>query len=321
MAYYGLPYVGSKNTIASWVVDHLPEADDFYDLFAGGCSVSHAAIVSGKFKNIYANDIEETVKFFLDSVNGKYKDRIEWVSRDTFFRNREKDLYVRYCWSFLSNGLNYIYNILIEPYYRALHYLIFYNDNSEFKDLKIDVPLMEFDTADKRYTAWKNYCTKYPEVKKKIENLTKSVFRLRSLENTFRVNSLTELKPYMNSINFYDSRKDYRDVEIKENSIVYCDIPYENTFSYLVGEFNYKEFYDYVHKELVPKTKLVVISSYNVSDPNLVCIGRIKKLQNTNTRAKSIKRKEMFKDECLFIPVEQVEWYKNNCIKDWSGDL
>lgn len=33
---YGLPYKGSKNKIAEWVVDTLPRADVFVDLFFGG---------------------------------------------------------------------------------------------------------------------------------------------------------------------------------------------------------------------------------------------------------------------------------------------
>ena len=33
---YGLPYMGSKNQIAEWVVAQLPSAENFYDLFCGG---------------------------------------------------------------------------------------------------------------------------------------------------------------------------------------------------------------------------------------------------------------------------------------------
>lgn len=33
---YGLPYKGSKNSIAEWIVDELPPAETFVDLFCGG---------------------------------------------------------------------------------------------------------------------------------------------------------------------------------------------------------------------------------------------------------------------------------------------
>lgn len=36
---YGIPYKGSKNMIAEWVVSHVPECDTFIDVFAGGCAI------------------------------------------------------------------------------------------------------------------------------------------------------------------------------------------------------------------------------------------------------------------------------------------
>lgn len=46
---YGIPYKGSKNRIAAKVVDALPASDAFIDLLAGGCAVTHAAMLSGKW--------------------------------------------------------------------------------------------------------------------------------------------------------------------------------------------------------------------------------------------------------------------------------
>ena len=46
---YGLPYMGSKNKIAEWVVSHFPEKKHFYDLFAGGCAVTHCAMLKRKW--------------------------------------------------------------------------------------------------------------------------------------------------------------------------------------------------------------------------------------------------------------------------------
>ena len=45
---YGLPYMGSKNRIARDIVEQLPSAECFVDLFCGGCAVTHAAMLSGK---------------------------------------------------------------------------------------------------------------------------------------------------------------------------------------------------------------------------------------------------------------------------------
>lgn len=58
MSRLGVPYQGSKNFIAQQIVDFLPRAETFVDLFAGGCAVTHAAILSGKFSNFIANDLQ-----------------------------------------------------------------------------------------------------------------------------------------------------------------------------------------------------------------------------------------------------------------------
>lgn len=50
--------MGSKNSIAKEIVDFLPPADNFYDLFAGGCAITQAAIETEKYKNFYINDID-----------------------------------------------------------------------------------------------------------------------------------------------------------------------------------------------------------------------------------------------------------------------
>lgn len=56
MKRYGLPYQGSKNAIARAIIDTLPGANIFIDLFAGGCAVTHAAMESGKYRRVIAND-------------------------------------------------------------------------------------------------------------------------------------------------------------------------------------------------------------------------------------------------------------------------
>lgn len=50
---YGLPYKGSKNFIAEWVVSHFPDKTNFYDLFAGGCAVTHTALLKKNFQHYF----------------------------------------------------------------------------------------------------------------------------------------------------------------------------------------------------------------------------------------------------------------------------
>lgn len=101
--------MGSKNFIAKWVIDNLPCATTFVDLFAGGCAVTHAALLSGKYKRFIANDINDTPKLFLDAIAGKYRNECHWISREEFFARKDTDAYIRTCWSFGNNGSAYIY--------------------------------------------------------------------------------------------------------------------------------------------------------------------------------------------------------------------
>jgi hypothetical protein len=109
---YGVPYKGSKNQIAEWVVDNLPKAEYFVDLFCGGCAVTHRALISGKYQRFIINDIDGRMpKLFLDAVHGKYtvENHPEWVSREEFHKLKDSDAYVAMIWSFGNNGKDYIY--------------------------------------------------------------------------------------------------------------------------------------------------------------------------------------------------------------------
>lgn len=132
---YGAPYMGSKSKIAEWAVSNLPEAENLYDLFAGGCAATHCALLSGKYSHIHANDIGSAPKMFLDAVNGKYRNCSRWVSREEFYAEKESDPYVKWCWSFGNNGRDYMYSRRIEAAKHALHMLVFFNDGSEYERL------------------------------------------------------------------------------------------------------------------------------------------------------------------------------------------
>lgn len=54
---YGIPYQGSKNRIAKDIVELLPSGKRFVDLFAGGCAMTHAAMLSGKYERFLVNDL------------------------------------------------------------------------------------------------------------------------------------------------------------------------------------------------------------------------------------------------------------------------
>lgn len=125
MAKYGLPYQGSKSRLAERIVDLLPSATHFYDLFAGGCAVTHCAMLSGKFGNVHFSDTNDSVVLFRDCLEGNVPDGSEWISREEFFRRKDSDPYVRLVWSFGNNQRDYLYSREIEPYKKAVHEMLY----------------------------------------------------------------------------------------------------------------------------------------------------------------------------------------------------
>ena len=182
---YGLPYMGSKNGIAQWVVEHIPGADVFVDLFAGGCAVTHAALLSGRFGRIIANDISDAPQLFRDAVEGKFTDERRWISRDDFFRLKDSDPYVRYCWSFGNNGRDYLYSKEVEPWKRAVHYARVLGDCSVLESFGIDSDgsisdiRAHHEDYKKKYIAWyvKNIMLDESDYKKLLDDLTGNIRR------------------------------------------------------------------------------------------------------------------------------------------------
>ena len=125
---YGLPYTGSKSRIAHWVIDNLPGGRVLIDAFAGGCSITHRALLSKKWQTIIANDINgKYPQLFADAVRGKYRDERRWISREDFERLKLQDAFIACCFSFGNNLTTYMYSQGIEPYKRASHYAIVFN--------------------------------------------------------------------------------------------------------------------------------------------------------------------------------------------------
>lgn len=263
MANYGLPYMGSKNTIAHKIIDCLPKAVNFYDLFCGGCSITHCAMLSKKWKNIYFNDIDgDMPKLFLDSIKGKYKNEKRWISREEFNKEKNSSAYIRCVWSFGNKGTNYLYGKEIEPYKKAYWYAVMYNDYSLFYTLGINIPKVNAKTYKEKRLA----------ISSELRKLRKNS-RDQALERLERLQALQCLEALEKTTSLTMSCKSYNEVDIKENSIVYCDIPYENTAKYVSGNFNHQKFYDWAYNQ----KELVVISSYNISDKRFKRVINFKK--------------------------------------------
>ena len=192
---YGLSYKGSKNFIAEWVVANLPKATNFYDLFCGGCAITHATLVSGKYKNYFANDISNYPQVFLQAINGDFRNEKRWVSREDFSALKDTNSYVRYCWSFGNDGRSYLYSKEIEPWKKALHYARLFNDFSLLEEFGIKTDRADRMTVKKNADEWKRkyiiwYC----------QNILHSTLDVLELEKNLNENikrNSEELRNYL----------------------------------------------------------------------------------------------------------------------------
>lgn len=151
---YGIPYKGSKNSIAEWIVSCLPESDCLVDLFCGGCAVTHYAMLTKKYKHHIINDIDGRLPvLFRECAYGKYttKTHPEWIDRATFNARKHDDAYIALVWSFGNNGKDYLYGSDIEEFKHAYHILVFDGNPEPMKKLGFELKLSNNPDAFKRY--------------------------------------------------------------------------------------------------------------------------------------------------------------------------
>ena len=133
---YGLPYMGSKNKLAEEIVNFLPQKKVLVDLFGGGGAISVCAGQSGKYEKIIYNELNTLIaETFQKALNGDYENERRWVSREEFEKLKKTDGYVAICFSFSNNCNTYMYGPKIEPYKRAYHYAIVFDDFRPFNEL------------------------------------------------------------------------------------------------------------------------------------------------------------------------------------------
>lgn len=98
--------------------------------------------------------------------------------------------------------------------------------------------------------------------------------------------------------NITSSVLDYAKVEIPDDSVIYCDIPYEDTNVYNKAEgFDYERFYDWCEHQTQP----VFISSYQMPDDRFDCIEEFSHRSTLSATANNLVT------ERIYIPKHQKE--------------
>lgn len=359
---YGLPYKGSKNKLAERIVRLLPKRTHLVDLFCGGCAVSHAALLMGKYEHIHINDINWMCPtLFIDALNGKYNDENRWISREDFFRLKDTDPYVAVVWSFGNNLRDYLYSKEIEPLKKAIHYAMFFSDYSLGKELGHDLSFIDpIQDLQKRYLAVKHYFSwvtsssnrlRGGQRMQSIEALERLNTNLQNwggrkdlprLETNERLNTFRNITPWKGcQIQSFKKKKnhrtsrarradrasciacntengstvcpgirggqflpitssvlDYEEVTIPEDSVIYCDIPYEDTNVYNKAEgFDYERFYQWCEQQTQP----VFISSYQMPEDRFDCIEEFTHRSTLSATANNLVT------ERIYVPKHQAE--------------
>lgn len=252
----GLPYKGSKNTIAEDIVNRIPRGEKILDACCGGGAFLMAAAMSLRWEKVVGNDLNPATIALLDAVL-IHKGQIEYehppvCTRDDFANSLQRiengnftiqDCVNKYCASFGNDGKTYLYGKQIEEYKLAAE------------------QMLTADTLDQRRKFYRKFHalinTDDSEDKERLQKL-ESMQRLQSLERLERL-----------------ERLDIFDIDYKEFDVVYFDIPYKGTNKYDF-EFDYDRFYD-LFKSL--KTDLKINAFLSEYDAPFTCVAEFEKTQ------------------------------------------
>lgn len=226
----GLPYKGSKNTIAEDLVKCMPRGNKLLDACCGGGAVLMAAAMSGRWDKVVGNDLNAATIALLDAVL-IHKGQIEYehppiCTRNDFFHSLQRiengdftiqDCVNKYCASFGNDGKTYMYGKQIEEYKLAAE------------------QMLTADTLDQRRKFYMKFHalinTDDSDDKERLQRLER-LERLEHLERLERLERIERLE-----------RLDIFNINYSDFDIVYFDIPYKGTNKYDF-EFDYDRFYD-----------------------------------------------------------------------------
>lgn len=286
----GLPYVGSKKKVAKKIVEIIKQNFGtnmpVYDLFGGGGAITAECMLNGL--NVHYNDLDKTITDMFVRVLSQDRDWIKTliISREEFFTIREKacksvddDLKLLVN-SFGNNRKDYFYSKL----------------NSEMKfNLAVEI-IKKYDcfSGYKQTDVYKNALVgKNSDTVHQLEWLQ----QLQQLQQLERLQQLNDLQ--MNNIKPKTTNYDYRKFSNLKDAVIYLDPPYEGTKQDIyIGEgFESSEFYDWAFK--MAKNNVILISSYEISDPRFEVVYDFKTARSTFVGGNSGKKTEkLFMVKC-----------------------
>jgi len=259
---YGLPFLGSKNKIAERIINILPEAEYFVDLFGGGGALTHC--VSNKFfykyKKIIYNELNTDVyKIFKDVCSGNIK-KFDWLSHEEYneYKHLNKATLESLILFSMFNNLNCGYNINDNEYdlYKSVYEFIFNNDEKNLFNI-LNINFNKFNNFKNDFLKLDNFCEKYRFLKRFLNSNNKNIrmWLFERFERCLNINRTLRNK----NIEFFNDS--YENILIPDDSVVICDIPYKGTLDYK-HSFDYEKFYDWC----LNSNNMIFICEYSMPD-------------------------------------------------------
>lgn len=284
----GLPYVGNKGQKVEQIMKVLPDGKRLADVFGGGGCVSLTAASSGKYEEVIYNDQRKTVVELLRAlVNDEpHFNLMDYVAltREQFFdwRDNHPDSIERtlvlIAYSFSNNQRDYLWSKKNEAEKLLMSKALFYgNTGTEFDQLYIYS--LNAKTISEKYRLFHEWRREQMNINSRYDLLERiqqlqSLQQLQNLQRLERIQQLEQIK----KIEY--STKDYRELVINTDDVVYCDPPYVGT-QYDYGGFDHKAFENWYLHECPAKE--IYISEYTKLPHTEVAFNFGKKLSFTAT--------------------------------------
>lgn len=291
----GLPYKGSKNTIANKIVAQFPRAHSFLDACCGGGAVLEAAYLSGKFDRVEGIDIDEGIITLLNAVFRDFG-KIDYEHKQLVTAERYKeavqnratleDAVDRFIASFGFNGYDYQWG----EKRRHLKYLVH--------------QAMTLPTLDGRRTAFHSF----------IRDLIKSgtvegdrwsieLSEIKNLGHTEQATNLCRLQKVEQVMSTASqslqtelviSKKSMFDIDYEPYDVIYFDPPYADTKGYDKAKFNFERFHALIDG-LVDSGKAVFVSEYKAPTDRFVEVLAVEKQMSQCDHLTKVVTERLFK--------------------------
>lgn len=289
---YGLPYKGSKNSIAERIVQYLPKGGRFLDACCGGGAISHAAYLSGRYASVTGYDINKSIITLLDAVMVKGGqidyENFPLITKEEFYAAKERwddgnlhDAVVRYVASFGFNGQDYLWGQDKFQVKYLMQQVVSHPTKFQRREALRD--LMNFLNA-----------AKIPYGTTEFKNLA----HIEQVQNLQRIKMVEdEMECARDAIG---TSLEFRvssmfDINFEAYDVIYFDPPYKSAQT----RYNHLDFSQVMFKALLTALrqvgKTVFVSEYENPDPeNFIEVANFKKQSTQSAQVNKVVTERLF---------------------------